>query len=146
MNLIRYRHTRLDSIGADEFRFVLTDGVVESKEELFNIEISGQSSGEIHFHSVPIEVREGKDCLFPVLTIVPNQTTKEISIIWQAKIWSPQMARQTLAKSSLWFSIRQNQASLLKWTIWRIQSSSLPSWIWSPGALSTLTRPRMIGS
>ena len=81
MNLIRYRHTRLDSIGADEFRFVLTDGMVESKEELFNIEISGQSSGEIHFHSVPIEVREGKDCLFPVLTIVPNQTTKEISII-----------------------------------------------------------------
>ena len=64
MNLIRYRHTRLDSIGADEFRFVLTDGVVESNEELFNIEISGESSGEIHFHSVPIEVREGKLLVF----------------------------------------------------------------------------------
>ena len=59
-NLIRYRHTRLDSIGLDDFRFVLTDGVVESAEMTFQMEISGESSGEIHFHSTPIEVREGK--------------------------------------------------------------------------------------
>ena len=60
MNLIRYRHTRLDSIGLDEFRFVLTDGRIESSETPFKILISGESSGEIHFHSMPIEVREGE--------------------------------------------------------------------------------------
>ena len=59
-NLIRYRHTRLDSIGLDDFQFILTDGIVESGKKSFEIEISGQSSGEIHFHSTPIEVREGK--------------------------------------------------------------------------------------
>ena len=59
-NLIRYRHTRLDSIGLDDFQFILTDGIVESGKKGFEIEISGQSSGEIHFHSTPIEVREGK--------------------------------------------------------------------------------------
>ena len=59
-NLIRYRHTRLDSIGLDDFQFILTDGIVESGKKGFEIEISGQSSGEIHFHSIPIEVREGK--------------------------------------------------------------------------------------
>ena len=38
----------------------MTDGQSESSTQVFSIQILGQNSGEIHFHSSPIEVREGK--------------------------------------------------------------------------------------
>ena len=43
-----------------ELSFVLTDGENESLLRTFHIEIHGENSGEIHFHSVPMEVREGE--------------------------------------------------------------------------------------
>ena len=48
---------------------MVTDGQSESAAQVFKIKIVGQNSGEIHFHSKPIQVREGKSPLQSITTV-----------------------------------------------------------------------------